>query len=242
MLKNKVIEKTEKKAKDSRVDALVKTGIQFGHKKSRWHPSMAPYVYGIRNNMYIIDIEKMEKCLIEAIKFVEDVTKQGKSIIFVATRPNIRAFLKEIAEAHKLFYVSGRWIGGTLTNFPTSRQRLNNFKELEAKKKSSEFDKLIKRDKRVIDEEIARLEKHWGGIKNLTEMPAAIFLLDVPNNYLALKEAKKKGIKVIAICDTDADIREVDYPIPASDDSFLAVKYILEKIVETISKAQEKTA
>lgn len=231
-------EMSQKLSKQKR-ELLLKTGIHFGHKKSRRHPSMIPYLYGQYNHTYIIDIEKTEQELKKALEFLQSIVKEGKKIIFVASKPNICNFFKKLAQENKLFYLTERWIGGTLTNFSTIKKRLKYFKELEEKKKSDEFKQLSKKEKKDILDEIEKLQKTWGGIKELTEIPAALFLLDVPNNYLAIKEAKKTGVKVIAVCDSDADITNIDYPIPANDDSLPAIKYLLERVLKSIKKASE---
>lgn len=236
-----VKKKNSKLKKNSKqVDMLIKTGIHFGHKKSRWHPSMKPFVYGQRNNMYIIDVEKTIEKLEQVLNFIKELSKEGKEIVFVGTKPNVREFLKKFAQQNNLFCVTERWIGGTLTNFSNTKKRLAYFRELVEKEKKGEFDDYPKKERRRIFKEIEHLEKVWGGVKNLSKMPAALFLLDVPNNYLAIKEAKKKGVKVIGVCDTDADIRGVDYPIPASDDSLIAVKYILDKVLKVVKQKEEK--
>ena len=228
---------TSSKLSKQKRELLLKTGIHFGHKKSRRHPSMIPYLYGQYNHIYIIDVEKTEQKLKEALDFIRSIVQQEGKIVFVASKPNICNFFERVAQENKLFYLSERWVGGTLTNFKTIQKRLKYFKELEERRKSDEFKHLSKKEQKDILEELERLQKTWGGIRDLTEMPKALFLLDVPNNYLAIKEAKKTGVKVIAICDSDADITNVDYPIPANDDSLPAVKYILEQVLKSIKKA-----
>ncbi|TRZ80906.1 30S ribosomal protein S2 [bacterium] len=233
----KTKDKNEKKNQD-KIDALLKLGIQFGHKKSRCHPSMMPYIYGKRNDMYIIDIEKSQEKLQEALKFIQSLIKDDKKIVFVGTKPNVKKYLEKIAKENNLFYIINRWIGGTLTNFNTIKKRLDYYKELEIKEKSDDFKKLSKKERRQITKEIEKLDKSWAGLKEMTKLPDALFLLDVPNNYLAIKEAKNKGLHTIGICDTDANISQIDYLIPANDDALPAIKYIMGEVVEAINKAK----
>jgi len=220
-------------------EKLLKTGIQFGHKKSRRHPSMIPYLYGKRNNMYIIDIEKTEEMLKKTLVFIDKLIKEGKEILFIGTKPNIRDYLRKVCDEKKFLYVNDRWIGGSLTNFSTIKKRLKQFNDLEAKKNSSDFKELPKRERRQIEKSIEKLDNTWRGLKSMSRLPHAIFLLDVPNHYLAIEEAKKKGLAVIAISDADADISQVDYPIPANDDALPAVKYILDKVVSAIEDTKK---
>lgn len=229
-----------KKIPQSQLEQLIKTGIHFGHKKSRWHPSMKPFIHGQHNNIYLIDLEMIEQRLDEAAKVIEALYQKGEEMIFIGTKPNVKNLLKELAEENDLLYITERWIGGTLTNFDIIKKRLRHFKELEQRQQSDEFEKLPKREKWEINKELKSLSKTWEGLKNMIKQPAALFLLDVPGNYLAIKEAKKKGVKIMAVCDTDADIREVDFPIPANDDSLLAIKYILSKVIKAIEAGKAR--
>jgi small subunit ribosomal protein S2 len=220
--------------------SLFKLGIQFGHQKARRHPSMKKFIYGMHNNRYIIDVEKSKQKIDEALDFLKEIAQSGKQIVFLGNKPNIKNFLKKFAQDNKLFFITERWIGGTLTNFDTVKERLKRYKEIEEKMKSQEWQELTKKEQRDYRKEQERLEKLWGGIKNLKGIPAVLFLLDVPNNYLAIREAKKAGVKIVAIADTDANIRDVDYPIPANDDSLLTIKYILQRVIDTLKKNQPK--
>jgi len=233
----KTKDKNEKKNQD-KIDKLLKLGIQFGHKKSRCHPSMMPYIHGKRNDMYIIDIEKFQEKLQEALKFIQSLIKDGKKIVFIGTKPNVKKYLEKIAKENNLFYIINRWIGGTLTNFSTIKKRLAHYKELEAQEKNDDFKKLSKKERRQITKEIEKLDKSWAGLKEMIKLPDALFLLDVPNNYLAIKEAKNKDLHTIGICDTDANISQIDYLIPANDDALPTIKYIMGKVIEAINKAK----
>jgi small subunit ribosomal protein S2 len=176
------------------------------------------------------------------VEFIKDLYANKEEMIFIGTKPNVRAFLHKFATENKLLYITERWIGGILTNFTTIKKRIARLQELEAKQKSQEFEAMSKKDKRVIIKEAERLHRVWAGLGLLEKIPKALFLLDVPNSYLAISEAKKQGIKTVAICDTDADIRGIDYPIPANDDSLPAIEYILEKVAEAIKSGRGKTA
>ena len=226
--------KKEKK-NQGKIDKLLKLGVQFGHKKSRCHPSMMPYIHGKRNDMYIIDIEKFQEKLQEALKFIQSLVKDGKKIVFIGTKPNVKKYLEETAKKNDLFYIINRWIGGTLTNFSTIKKRLAHYKELEIQKKDDDFKKLSKKERRQITKEIEKLDKSWAGLKGMTKLPDALFLLDIPNNYLAIKEAKNKNLYTIGICDTDANVSQIDYIIPANDDALPAIKYIMEEVIEVIN-------
>jgi len=217
-----------------------KMGMHFGHKKSRWHPSMAPYVLEKKNNVYIINIDKSKEKLAEALKCIEEIYASGGEAIFVGTKPNSKGFLKVFCEENKLLYINDRWVGGIITNFKTISKRIKRYQDLESIKVGAEYDKMTNKEKRPIDKEIEKLSRVWRGLKLLSKMPKAIFLLDIPSNYLAIEEAARKDLTVLAIADTDADIRKVDYPIPANDESLLVVKYILEEVKKSIDKGRSK--
>lgn len=238
----KEVKKTKKKV-DFKInpEEMIRAGLHFGHRTSRIHPKMTPYLQGVKNTVHIIDLKKTAEKLEEALKFIQEITSENKILLLVGTKIQIKDLVKDIATDCGLPYISERWLGGTFTNFETILKRINYFKELERKKKEGELEKYTKKERAKIDQELKNLETKFGGIKNLTRLPDAIFVSDIRKDKLAVKEARMKGLKVIGICDTNVDPTLVDYPIPANDDARLAVKYILEKVKEVILKSKSKS-
>jgi small subunit ribosomal protein S2 len=233
-------EKIEKEDFGLDVEEMARAGLHFGHKTSKTHPKMLPFIFGMRNTIHVIDLEKTKEKFIEALKFLKKATLEGKVILFVGTKPQIRDLVKKTAIETENSYVVYRWIGGTFTNFPEIKKRVDYLKELEKKKESGELEKYTKKERMEIEEEIDKLERKFGGIKNLENLPDIIFVCDMVKNKLAVDEAKRKGIKIVAISDTNADPSLADYPIPANDDAVSSVKYILEKVKDVILKAKQK--
>lgn len=215
-------------------EEMVQSGLHFGHKTSRTHPKMKNFIYGVRNTIHIIDVEKTKEKFEEALKFIRGLKEENKVILFVGTKIQARDLVKNFAKECNLPFVVNRWLGGIFTNFEVIKKRVENFKELERKRASGELDKYTKKERAKFDKKIKDLEMKFGGIKDLNQLPDAIFALDMRKDELAIKEAKKKGIKVVAIADTDVDPSLVDYPIPANDDAIPAIKYILDKVKEVI--------
>ncbi len=220
------------------IEEMAEAGLHFGHKTSKLHPKMKPYIFGVRNGISVIDLEKTKEKLKEALNFIAKLISENKILLFVGTKVSVKELVKNLAQELNLPYITERWLGGTFTNFQTIKKRIEYFKELEKKKSEGELEKYTKKEKAQFEEKIKKLEKKFGGIKNLERLPDAIFVIDTKKDYLAVKEAREKGIKVIGICDTNADPTQVDYPIPANDDSVSSVKYILEKVKEAIIKAR----
>lgn len=219
-------------------EEMVRAGLHFGHKTSRIHPKMLPYLAGTRNTVHIIDLEKTKEKLIEALKFIQQIISENKILLLVGTKIQIKDLVKEVAIECGLPYVNERWLGGTFTNFEIIKKRIEHLKELERKKTEGEFEKYTKKERAQIDREIQKLEEKLGGIKTLERLPDVIFVLDMKKDFLAIKEAKMKGIKVIGISDTNTDPALADYPIPANDDAISSLKYILDKMKEVILKAK----
>lgn len=220
-------------------EEMLEAGLHFGHRASRCHPRMKSYLFGVRNTIHIIDLEKTAQKLEEALNFIQKLISEEKTLMVVGTKIQAKELVKKIAEDCDLPYVSERWIGGTFTNFEVIKKRIDYFKDLERKKAEKEFEKYTKKEKMRIDEELNDFEIKFGGIKNLEKIPEAIFILDMRKDKVAIKEAKKKGIKVVAIADTNVDPDLVDYPIPANDDSISSIKYILDKVAEAIKKSKK---
>lgn len=219
-------------------EEMVQVGLHFGHRSSRVHPRMKPYLYGVRNGVHIIDLEKTIEKLKETLKFIQELISEGKVLLLIGTKIQIKDLVKTIAKDCSLPYVSERWLGGTFTNFEIIKKRIEYFKDLERKRKEGELEKYTKKERAKIDQELKNLQIKFGGIKDLARLPDAIFVLDMKENAIAIKEAKMMGVKVIGIADTNVDPTLVDYPIPANDDALSSVRYILEKVKETIIKAR----
>lgn len=222
------------------IEEMARAGLHFGHRTSRLHPKMTPYLAGIKNTIHIINLEKTKEKFIEALKFIQQLILENKILLIVGTKVQFKDLVKNLAQELNLPYVNERWLGGTFTNFSIIKKRIEYFKDLEKKKESGELQKYTKKEQAKIDQELRDLEKKFGGIKNLENLPDAILVLDIKKDNLAVKEARMKGIKIIAISHTNTDPTLVDYPIPANDDAISSVKYILEKIKEVILRARSK--
>ncbi len=222
---------TEQKL-DPITQEMIVAGLHFGHKTSKTHPKMKPYIAGVRNTVHMFDLAKTKDKLQKAQEYIQSLRAEGKTLLLVGTKIQIKNLVKETAMACGLPYVSDRWIGGTFTNFGTIAKRTEYFRGLEKKKEAGELEKYTKKEQLGIAEEMKNLELRFGGIKNLAKLPDAIFICDLDKNQLALREAKDKGIPVVAIVDTDIDPTLVDYVIPANDDAQSSVRYILNKLQE----------
>ena len=232
--------KSKKSSLNLKTEEMAQAGLHFGHKSSKIHPKMKPYLYGVRNGVHIIDLEKTAEKLKEALNFMKEAVADGKIILIVGTKIQAKALVKQTAEECGLPYITERWLGGTLTNFETIKKRIDYFKDLERKKKEGELENYTKKERIKFDEELKNLEIKFGGIKILDKVPDIVFVLDMQKDDLAIKEAKAKDVKVVALADTNVDPTLADYPIPANDDAMLSVKYILEKVKEVIKIAQSK--
>ncbi|PJA84910.1 MAG: 30S ribosomal protein S2, partial [Candidatus Nealsonbacteria bacterium CG_4_9_14_3_um_filter_37_13] len=221
------IEKTDLKLD---TEEMARAGLHFGHKTSRVHPKMMPYLAGVKNTIHIIDLEKTKEKLAEALKFIQQLISENKILLIVGTKVQVKDLVKSMAQELALPCVTERWLGGTFTNFETIKKRIEYFKDLEIKKKEGELEKYTKKERAKIDQELRDLEIKFGGIKDLERLPDAILVLDMKKDDLAVKEARMKGIKVIAISHSNTDPTLADYPIPANDDAISSVKYILEKV------------
>ena len=218
---------------------LLEAGAHFGHKTSRWHPKMAPYIHSKRQDTHIINLEKTVAGLEEALALTKKIAKDGKKILFVGTKKQLKAIVKEAAESVDMPYVTERWVGGTLTNVETVNRQIKKIKDLERRMKTGELEaRYSKLEVQRFQEEIAVLNTRYGGIKDMTDQPAAIIVTDACEDKNAIKEAKTLHIPVIAICDTNVDPTDIDIVIPANDDSTKAEKLILDYFVEAIKSAK----
>lgn len=219
-------------------EEMAKAGVNFGHTVSKLHPKMKLYVAGIKNNVHIIDLEKTVKEFERALNFISSLIKENKVILLVGTKIQIRELVKKTAEECHMPYVKERWLGGTITNFETILKRVDYFKDLESKKAQGDFEKYTKKERMKFDKEIESLKIKFEGIKNMTKLPDVVFILDLKKDATAVREAKRKGIKIVGIVDTNIDPTLVDYPIPANDDAISSIKYILEKVKEVIQNSR----
>lgn len=220
--------------------ALLEAGTHFGHKTSRWHPKMAPYIYTKRGDAHIINLEKTVEGLETALPKITDIVKNGKKVLFVGTKKQMKDIVKEAAKSVDMPYVTVRWVGGTLTNVETVNRQIKKLKDLERRMASGELEnRYSKLEVQRFQEEIDLLNERYGGIKEMTEQPAAIIVADALEDKNAVKEAKGLNVPVFAIVDTNVDPSNIDYVIPANDDSIKATKLILDYFVEAI-KAGKK--
>lgn len=243
MSDTEIKEKPQKiKNNDFKLDTeeMTRAGLQFGHSTSRINPKMNPYISTVRNTVHIIDLEKTKEKLTEALSFIRDLVSKEKILLLIGTKIQTKDLAKEIARECQLPYINERWIGGTFTNFDIIKKRIEYFKDLERQRTEGELEKYTKKEKAKFDHKIKGLEVKFGGIKDMTVLPDAIFVLNMKKDALAIKEAKMKGIKVIGVVDTNLDPTLADYPIPANNDAISSLKYILEKTKEVILKAKTK--
>ncbi len=218
---------------------LLEAGVHFGHQTRRWNPKMAEYIFTQRNGIYIIDLQKTVKKLDQAFNFVKELTEQGKSVLFVGTKKQAQESVKSEAIKSGSFYVNARWLGGMLTNFSTIRTRVNRLKQLRAMEEDGTFDLLPKKEVVKLRLEIEKLEKFLGGVEEMKELPGALFVVDPKKERIAVAEARKLDIPVVAIVDTNCDPDAVDYVIPGNDDAIRAVKLICEAMSRAIIEGKE---
>ena len=218
---------------------LLEAGVHFGHQTRRWNPKMARYIFTERNGIYIIDLQKTVKKLEEAYMFVRDVAANGDSVLFVGTKKQAGESIKEEAERAGAHYVNARWLGGMLTSFKTIRQRIQRLEQLRKMQEDGTFDRLPKKEVGKLELEIEKLEKYLGGIKTMNKLPGALFIVDPRKERIAVAEAKKLGIPIVAIVDTNCDPDEIDYVIPGNDDAIRAVKLIASTMADAIIEGRQ---
>ena len=220
---------------------LLEAGVHFGHQTRRWNPKMAPYIFTERNGIYIIDLQKTVKKLEDAYYFVRDVIAEGETILFVGTKKQAQEAIKEEAERVGMYYVNARWLGGMLTNFKTMRRRIDRLNQLRQMQEDGTFDLLPKKEVVKLLLEIEKLEKYLGGVKEMKKLPGALFVVDPRKEKNAIAEAKKLGIPVVAIVDTNCDPDEVDYVIPGNDDAIRAIKLIAQAMANAVVEGNQGT-
>ncbi|MBZ1356539.1 MAG: 30S ribosomal protein S2 [Candidatus Nealsonbacteria bacterium] len=222
--------KEELDQKQHEMEEMVKVGVHLGHKKNKKHPKMEPYLYGLRNDISIIDVEKTYEKLEEALSFIKSLISQDKVVMVIGTKVQLKEMVTEFAKEVDIPYMTERWLGGTFTNFGNIKKRVDHLKDLEKKKEEGDLEKYTKKERLNITREIESLKVKFEGLKSLSKLPDAVLVMDIEKDGLAVKEASERGIKVIAISDSNVNPEVVDYPIPANDDAVSSVRYILEKI------------
>ena len=218
---------------------LLEAGVHFGHQTRRWNPKMKKYIFTERSGIYIIDLQKTVKKLEEAYFFMRDVAAEGKDILFVGTKKQAQESIESEAKRCGQYYVSNRWLGGMLTNFKTMRSRVAKLNEIDKLEETGDINLLPKKEIIKLMGEKEKLEKNLGGIRNLTSIPGAIFIVDPRKERIAVAEAKTLGIPIIAIVDTNCDPDEIDYPIPGNDDAIRAVKLIAAKMADAVIEGKQ---
>lgn len=216
---------------------LLDAGVHFGHLTRKWDPRMAPYIFMEKNGIHIIDLHKSLECLEEASNALKQIVKSGRKVMFVATKKQAREIVTEEAKRLRMPYVTDRWLGGMLTNFATIRKSLKKMSSMDKMLKDDAFKNLAKREKLMISREKIKLERVLGGISDLTRLPAALFVVDIKREHIAIKEAQKLNIPVFAMVDTNSDPNQVDFPIPANDDAFKSIQLIINHIGKEMEEA-----
>lgn len=218
---------------------LLEAGVHFGHQTRRWNPKMAKYIFTERNGIYIIDLQKTVKKVDEAYNFLRGIAEEGKSILFVGTKKQAQDAVKEEAIRASMFYVNERWLGGMMTNFQTIQKRVNRLKELETMEQDGTFDVLTKKEVLGLRHEMERLEKYLGGIKEMNKLPGALFVVDPRKERIAVAEARKLRIPIVAIVDTNCDPDEIDYVIPGNDDAIRAVRLLTGRMADAVLEGRQ---
>lgn len=214
------------------MEELLKAGVHFGHQTKRWNPKMEKFIFGERNNVYIIDLQKTVKAIERAYAFVRKLSSEGESILFLGTKRQAQEIVLEEAERCKMFFVNHRWLGGMLTNFTTIKQSIKKLKKLEEADKDGTYDRLPKKEVIRLEKSRVQLSKTLGGIKNMRQLPSAVFIIDTIKEKTAVLEARRLGIPIIAIVDTNCNPDEIDYPIPGNDDAVRAIRLLTSKVAD----------
>lgn len=226
--------------KDISLLELLKSGAHFGHTTSRWNPKMKPYIFTVRNNIHIMDLEKTKKCLVKAAKFAQDTASKGGTILFVGTKRQSKDIVKQAAILAGMPYVNVRWLGGTFTNFRTIQKTIRKLEKLEGLKASGELlSHYTKKERLLIEREIEKMKKLFEGIQNMKKLPDAIFVTDVKHDAIAVTESQKSKVKVIGIVDTNSNPEGLDFPIPCNDDATKAIQLVCSAIAEAIVEGRQ---
>lgn len=215
---------------------LLEAGVHFGHQTRRWNPKMKPYIFGARNGIYIIDLQKTVKMFRNAYDFVVDAVARGGDVLFVGTKKQAADIIQEEADRCGMYYVNFRWLGGMLTNFQTIRRSIERYKYLEGMFNDGTINKFPKKEAIAMGRELEKLQRNLGGIKDMSRLPAVIFLVDVKKEKIAVSEAKRLGIPTVAIVDTNCDPEDIDYVIPGNDDALRAIRLVAGKVADAVNE------
>ena len=228
------------------IQGLLEAGAHFGHQTKKWNPKMKPYIFGEKSGIYIIDLEKTVAHLTRACAFLRDIASEGLPILFVGTKPQAQLIVEAEAKRAGMFYVNHRWLGGMLTNYQTIRNSVRRYRSLILMREDGTFEALTKKEVSELEKEITKLEKNLIGVAEMSRLPGALFVVDAKKEDIAIKEANRLGIPVVAIVDTDSDPDKVQYPIPANDDAIRSVKLITaaitDSVIEGLQKIKRKSA
>lgn len=222
------------------VQSLLEAGVHFGHQTRKWNPKMKPFIFGEKSGIYIIDLEKTMACLTAACNFIRDVAASGNPILFVGTKPQAQPIIEAEAKRCGMFYVNHRWLGGMLTNYQTVRNSVRRYRSLLLMREDGTYEAITKKEVAEIEKEIAKLEKNLAGVSQMQKLPGAMFVIDAKKEDIAVKEANRLGIPVVAIVDTDSDPDRVQYPIPGNDDAIRSIKLITSVITDSLLEGLAK--
>lgn len=223
------------------LEKLLETGAHFGHQARRWNPKMASYLYGVQEGVHVFDLPKTKTALEEALDFLSQSKKEGKVILFLGTKKQAKDKTREVAAAVGAPFVSERWLGGTFTNFEQIKRSLTKLADMKAKMAAGEYTKFTKKERLLLEREIARLERFFGGMAGMEKLPDVIFVVDTHKEIGAVKEAKNAGVVVVGIVDSNADPTLVDYPIPMNDDAQKALEYVLDLVKEALTQSKSRS-
>ena len=219
---------------------LLEAGVHFGHQTKRWNPKMKPYIFGARNGIYIIDLQKTVRYFRNAYQFIQDTVASGEKVLFVGTKQQAQDTIVEESLRAEQYYVNNRWLGGMLTNFTTIKQSIDRLKKIEAMVADGTIEQYTKKEALQLEREREKLEKNLGGIKNMTKLPAAVFIIDPNKEAIAVKEANKLGIPVVAVVDTNCDPDNIEYIIPGNDDAIRAIRLFASKMAEACIEGSQR--
>jgi len=236
---SKEIEENKEVKINPRVEALFKVGAHFGYSRSRRHPTIDSYIFGVKNRVEIFDLEKTDELLNKAKMFIKTLAAEGRQILFVGGKSESRDAIKNGATSIDMPYVSGRWIGGTFTNFGEIRKRVERLEKLTSERQKGELSKYTKKERLLIDREIANLERFFLGIVSMKEIPKAIFVIDSKREHIAVTEARKIGVPVVALLGSDCNLKDVNYPIVANDSSVMSIQYFVDEIVSAYKEGRK---
>jgi len=218
---------------------LLETGVHFGHQTKRWNPKMKRYIFGERNGIYIINLQKTMQCFRNACEFIRDTCAQGETVLFVGTKKQAQQAIEEEAVRAGMYFVTHRWLGGMLTNYVTIRQSVNRWERLEELRNEGGYERLSKKEVQRLEKERLKLERNLRGIRTMENLPGAVFIVDTKKEYIAVNEARKLGIPIVAIIDTNCDPDEIDFPIPGNDDAIRAIRLITSQVAGAAIEGKE---